>query len=90
MEELAHIPDLTERVDRLCELNVLRQVFNVASSPVVQGAWDRGTPLAVHGFVYSVETGLIKVGEVGGVVVCVYMVVVCKYMVVVQLGRHNR
>ena len=46
---------------RLAELNVIRQVFNIATSNIVQAAWERGQPLAVHGIVYSPGDGLIKV-----------------------------
>lgn len=48
------------RADRLCELNVVRQVQNVASDVFVQDAWDRGQPLCVHGWIYSLSTGLIN------------------------------
>ena len=37
------------------------QVFNVCTSPVVQSAWDEGQDLAIHGLVYSLEDGLLKV-----------------------------
>lgn len=50
----------TAQEDRLVELNVLRQVFNVCTSPVVQQAWDSGRPLAVHGLVYSLDDGVLK------------------------------
>jgi carbonic anhydrase len=46
-------------LDRLCELNVVRQVRNVGSNPFVTSAWSRGQPLAVHGWVYSLENGLV-------------------------------
>lgn len=46
---------------RLCELNVTQQVFNVCSNPIVQTAWDAGKPLTVHGLVYSLKDGLLKV-----------------------------
>lgn len=46
---------------RLCELNAIRQVFNVCSSPAVQGAWAEGRELSVHGLAYSVGDGLLKV-----------------------------
>lgn len=46
---------------RLTELNAIRQVFNVCSSPVVQSAWDQGQTLSVHGLAYSVGDGLLKV-----------------------------
>ena len=45
---------------RLCELNVIEQVFNVCQTTVVQDAWARGQPLAVHGWVYSLKDGLLK------------------------------
>ena len=57
--ELAAIADEGRRLDRLCELNVIRQVRNVASDVFVQEAWARGQELAVHGWVYSLADGLI-------------------------------
>jgi len=58
--ELAGIAEEDARLDRLCELNVKRQVENVASDVFVQDAWARGQPLSVHGWVYSLADGLIK------------------------------
>ena len=58
--ELQAIADEDARLRRLCELNVTRQVRNVASDVFVLDAWARGQELAVHGWVYSLETGLIK------------------------------
>jgi len=49
-----------ERADRLCELNVLEQVFNVAHTVVVQDAWRRGQPLTVHGWIYGLKDGLMR------------------------------
>ena len=69
---LRHVQDIRDRhpdalaragkaaADRLCELNVMRQVRNVASDVVVQEAWARGQELAVHGWVYSLADGLVK------------------------------
>jgi carbonic anhydrase len=48
-----------DRLNRLVELNVVRQVRNVASNPFVTQAWRRGQKLAIHGWVYSLEDGLI-------------------------------
>ena len=56
---LDKIPDLQKRLNRLCEFNVIRQVRNVASDVFVQDAWARGQPLQVHGWVYSLASGLI-------------------------------
>jgi len=58
--ELEAIADPRARLNRLCELNVLRQVKNVASDVFVQDAWARGQELAVHGWVYSLANGLVK------------------------------
>jgi carbonic anhydrase len=58
--ELDAIADPHKRNDRLCELNVARQVRNVASDLFVQDAWARGQSLQVHGWVYSLATGLVN------------------------------
>ena len=57
---LEAIPDLTARMNRLCELNVISQVRNVASDVFVQDAWERGQKISVHGWVYSIADGLVK------------------------------
>ena len=57
--ELEAIPEERARLDRLCELNVIRQVRNVASDVFVQDAWARDQPLCVHGWVYSLSNGLV-------------------------------
>ena len=48
------------RLDRLCELNVIRQVKNVACDVFLQDAWARGQDLWVHGWVYSIANGILK------------------------------
>ncbi|HHH36451.1 MAG TPA: carbonate dehydratase [Gammaproteobacteria bacterium] len=48
------------RLDLLCELNVLEQVRNVCHTTIVQDAWRRGQPLAVHGWIYGIANGLLK------------------------------
>ena len=48
------------RCDRLCELNVIEQVLNVAQTTVVRDAWERRQPLDVHGWVYALKDGLIR------------------------------
>jgi carbonic anhydrase len=58
--ELAGIPDQAARTNRLCELNVMAQVRQVADTPIVRDAWARGQSLTVHGWVYSVEDGLLR------------------------------
>jgi carbonic anhydrase len=49
-----------ERVDRLCELNVAVQVANVCRTTIVRDAWAAGQPLAVHGWIYRLEDGLLR------------------------------
>ena len=63
-EALDAIDDHTQRLNRLCELNVVRQVRNVASDVFVQDAWARGQPVCVHGWVYSLATGIVNDLEV--------------------------
>jgi len=58
-DSLDAIPDWSARLDSLCELNVIRQVRNVASDVFVQEAWARGQDLRVHGWVYSLANGLV-------------------------------
>jgi carbonic anhydrase len=62
--ELDAIANERARLDRLCELNVIRQAANVASDVFVQDAWARGEKLWVHGWVYSLASGLITDLEV--------------------------
>jgi carbonic anhydrase len=68
--DLAALPSEEARVDRVCELNVRAQVESVCHSPIVLGAWDRGQPLVVHGWIYSLRDGRLrdlKCGGAGGV-----------------------
>ena len=58
--QLDAIEDKTERLELLCELNVVSQVSNVCHTTIVQNAWRRGQPLAIHGWVYSLADGLLK------------------------------
>jgi carbonic anhydrase len=58
--ELAAIADPAARERRLCELNVLAQVRHVCAATIVQDAWARGQPLAVHGLIYGLEDGLLR------------------------------
>lgn len=59
-DELARIEDPVARQDRLCELNVAAQVANVCRSTIVQDAWRREQPLAVHGWIYALTDGLLR------------------------------
>jgi len=59
-DELREIADTQARVDRLCELNVVEQVLNVCHTTIVQNAWKRNQPLAVHGWIYGLDDGLVR------------------------------
>jgi carbonic anhydrase len=48
------------QLDRMCELNVIRQVANVSHTSIVQNAWHRDQPLTVHGFIYGIKNGHLK------------------------------
>jgi carbonic anhydrase len=50
----------SDRMDRLCELNVIEQVVNVCQTTSVQDAWARGQPVTVHGWVYGLNNGLVQ------------------------------
>jgi len=63
-DELDAIADGRARLDRLCELNVIPQVNNVASDVFVQEAWARHQELSIHGWIYSLADGLIADLEV--------------------------
>ena len=49
-----------EKVDLLCELNVMSQVANVCRTTIVQNAWARGQQLDVHGWIYRLKDGLLR------------------------------
>ncbi|APX93082.1 carbonate dehydratase [Halomonas sp. 1513] len=55
-DQLAEL-SLDEQVDRMCELNVKAQVDNLARNKIIQRAWQRDQPLAVHGWVYGLGDG---------------------------------
>jgi carbonic anhydrase len=50
----------TERVNALCELNVVEQALNVCQTTIVQDAWQRGQELVVHGWVYGLHNGQLQ------------------------------
>ncbi|RJX21323.1 MAG: carbonate dehydratase [Ammonifex sp.] len=59
-QDLMRIVDEQQRVDRLCELNVVEQVTNVGNTTIVQEAWQRGQLLTIHGWIYGIANGLLK------------------------------
>ncbi|AYL98941.1 carbonate dehydratase [Mucilaginibacter celer] len=59
-DELDAIENETDRSNRLVELNVIENVNNLCKTSIVQNAWKNGQPLSVHGWVYSLSTGVIN------------------------------
>ncbi len=59
-DELDEITDPAQRVNKMCELNVIAQVNNVARTTVVQDAWDKGQEIALHGWIYDLRDGLLR------------------------------
>lgn len=59
-KELDNIIDITEHLNRLCELNVIEQVANVCHSPLIQKAWSMNQDLTVHGLIYDMSNGKLK------------------------------
>lgn len=49
-----------EKTNRLVELNVMEQVFNLAKTSIVQRAWKNEQRPDLHGWVYGLKDGLIK------------------------------
>jgi len=58
-DKIGAIEDIEGRVSLLCELNVREQVANVCHTTIVQNAWKAGQKLAVHGWIYKIEDGII-------------------------------
>lgn len=54
------LQDEKEKINLLCELNVVEQVANICHTTIVQSAWKSGQDLAVHGWIYSIEDGILK------------------------------
>jgi carbonic anhydrase len=57
---LDKILDKTEKVDKLCELNVIEQVANVCNTTILRNAWDNNKQVKVHGLVYNIRDGVLK------------------------------
>ncbi|MBL7750621.1 MAG: carbonic anhydrase [Chitinophagaceae bacterium] len=59
-DELEAIEDKEKRVDRLVELNIREQVFNLAKTAIIQNAWKNDNQPDLHGWVYDLQDGIIK------------------------------
>ena len=59
-KELDTITDESNRFNRFVELNVIEQVLDLAKTSIVQNAWKNGQELNLHGWVYGLNSGLVK------------------------------
>lgn len=59
-DEVDALPTEDERVDRLTELNVKEQIFNLAKTSIIQSAWKHEQRPQLHGWVYGLQDGIIK------------------------------
>ncbi len=50
-----------DALDRLCEYNVLHQAKHVARTTILEDAWARGQEIAIHSWIYRLDTGRISV-----------------------------
>lgn len=58
--ELDRITDQDQKVNRLVELNVMEQAYNLCKTTIIQNAWKERDDLSVHGWIVDISTGLIK------------------------------
>lgn len=65
-EEIDAVENEDERVDRFVEINVLEQIMNLAKTSVIQKSWQKNQFPQLHGWVYNMNTGLLKsIAEMG-------------------------
>jgi carbonic anhydrase len=53
-------PKKLSPVDLLCQLNVIEQAYNVCQTTIVQDAWMKQADLEIHGWIYSLQDGLLQ------------------------------
>jgi carbonic anhydrase len=58
--DLLQFSTAEERLNRLCELNVIEQVKNAGNTTIIQEAWQRGQLVTIHGWIYAISDGLLK------------------------------
>ena len=59
-DELEKIEDEDQKCDRLVELNVQEQIFNLAKTSIIQRSWKKDQRPDLHGWVYGLKDGIIK------------------------------
>ena len=58
--EIDALENDSSKLDKVCELNVIEQVANVCNTTIVRNAWKSGQELSVHGWIYSIENGILQ------------------------------
>ena len=59
-DQIDAVKNKEEKINLLCELNVVEQVYNICHTIIVQNAWKSGQNLAVHGWIYSIQDGILR------------------------------
>lgn len=59
-QELADLPDQTQKVNRLVELNIIEQIHRLSHTSIIQQAWKREHRPVLHGWVYTLDDGIIN------------------------------
>jgi|TARA_B110000908_G_scaffold86970_1_gene103892 carbonic anhydrase len=59
-EEVDGIDHQQDKLDRMCELNVIEQAGNVSKTTIVKNAWKANQDLTIHGWVYDIKDGILR------------------------------
>ena len=59
-DEIDSLSEDKQKVNRLCELNVMSQVINLCQTEIVENAWKNGHELSIHGWIYNIEDGILN------------------------------
>jgi carbonic anhydrase len=59
-DEVEAETNIDDKVNKLVEMNLIEQVGNVVKTSIVQKSWKQHKRPHVHGWVYEMETGLLR------------------------------
>ncbi|KAL4446559.1 hypothetical protein ABPG74_005497 [Tetrahymena malaccensis] len=59
-KQLHELHDRELILDKLVELNLVQQVYNIGNSTILQNAWERGQEVTIHGWIYGLKDGRVK------------------------------
>lgn len=60
VDHLKEIREEQAQLNRLCELSIESQIRNLARTPIIKAARNRGKQLNIHGWVYGLNDGLLR------------------------------